>query len=204
MRVIAGGEAAWDAVAYGQQNPVNLGYFQQQLQNIGHGLNEQAQAFYKDAHQIYDKFTNSDAVRMMRSAMKSAATLFNDNIIRPLSHIDEFQNASYQMQRWNMANPAIRQLYIDQKCDGYSDTYIDNEPGKVGDQHYDYRRVMNDVVVVCEDGEEYYKTYYEDLLPNDRELTIDEKSDILSTWDIMNMFVKAMKEDPTSQYGAEL
>lgn len=203
MRVISGGAAAWDAIAYGQQNPVNLGYFQQQLQNIGHGLNEQAQIFYKDAHEIYDRFTNSDAVRLMRSAMKSAATLFNDNIIRPLSNIEDIQNASYQMQRWNMANPVIRQLYIDQRCDGYSDTYIDNEPGKIGDLHYDYRRVM-DGVVSSNEEEEYFKTYLDDLHENDRNLEIDEKADILSTWSIMEMFVKAMKEDPTSAYGDKL
>ena len=203
MRVVSGGSAAWDAIAYGQQNPTNLGYFKQQLQNIGHGLNEQAQVFYKDAHDIYDRFTNSEAMRLMRTAMKSAATLFHDNIIRPLTNIDSLQNASYQMQRWVMANPVIRQMYHEQQCDGYSDTYIDNETGRVGDFHYDYRRVMNEVVV-CTENEEYFKTYLEDLHADDRELEIGEKSDILTTWEIMEMYVKALKEDPTSAYGASL
>lgn len=203
MRIISGGTAAWDAIAYGQQNPSNLQYFKNQLQSIGQTLNDQAKDFYKDIHDIYDRFTNSDAMRLMRTAMKSAASLFNDNIIRPLTDIDQLQNASYQMQRWVMANPVIRQMYHDQQCDGYSDTYTDNEPNKLGNDHYDYRRVMQGVVV-CNEDNEYFETYLEDLLPGDRELTVDEQSDIFVTWDILEAMIKAKQEDPTSQYGGSL
>lgn len=204
MRIVSGGTAAWDAIAYGQQNPNNLQYFKNQLQSIGQTLNEQAKDFYKDIHDIYDRFTNSDAMRLMRTAMKSAASLFNDNIIRSLTDIDQFQNASYQMQRWVMANPVIRKMYHDQQCEGYIDTYIDNEPDKIADNHYDYRRVMQNVVVCDEDEGEYFKTYLEDLLPGDRELTIDEQSDIFITWENLQAMIKAKQSDPTSQYGASL
>ena len=204
MRIVSGGAAAWDAIAYGQQNPNNLQYFKNQLQSIGQTLNEQAKDFYKDIHDIYDRFTNSDAMRLMRTAMKSAASLFNDNIIRSLTDIDQFQNASYQMQRWVMANPVIRKMYHDQQCKGYIDTYTDNEPDKIADNHYDYRRVMQNVVVCDEDEGEYFKTYLEDLLPGDRELTIDEQSDIFITWENLQAMIKAKQSDPTSQYGASL
>lgn len=203
MRVVSGGTAAWNAIAYGQQNPLNLGYFKQQLENIGTNLNEQAKVFYQDVQDLYNKFNSSEAMRLMRSAMKSAASLFNDNIIRPLTTVDELQNASLQMQRWIMANPVIRQMYHDQQCDGYSDTYVDIEPGKVADQHYDYRRVM-DGIVVCNEDAEYFTEYFEDLYEGDRDLILSEQSDVLRTWEVLEAMVKAMKDDPTSQYGAQL
>lgn len=203
MRVVSGGTAAWNAIAYGQQNPLNLGYFKQQLENIGTNLNEQAKVFYQDVQDLYNKFNSSEAMRLMRSAMKSAASLFNDNIIRPLTTVDELQNASLQMQRWIMANPIIRQMYHDQQCDGYSDTYVDIEPGKVADQHYDYRRVM-DGIVVCNEDQEYFTEYFEDLYEGDRDLILSEQSDVLRTWEVLEVMVKAMKDDPTSQYGAQL
>ena len=51
-----------------------------------------------------------------------------------------------------MAQPDIRSLYHKGHCDGYSDTYVDMEPGLVGEQHYDYRRVMDGVVEETETG----------------------------------------------------
>lgn len=203
MRVVSGGTAAWNAIAYGQQNPLNLGYFKSQLENIGQNLNEQAKVFYQDVQSLYDKFNSSEAMRLMRSAMKSAASLFNDNIIRPLTSVDELQNASMQMQRWVMANPVIRQMYHNQECDGYSDTYVDMEPGKIGEAHYDYRRVM-DGVVVCGEDQESFTQYFEDLYEGDRDLILSEQSDILTTWSFMEAMVKALKDDPTSQYGGQL
>jgi hypothetical protein len=203
MRVVSGGTAAWNAIAYGQQNPLNLGYFKNQLENIGQNLNEQAKIFYQDVQSLYDKFNSSEAMRLMRSAMKSAASLFNDNIIRPLTSTDELQNASIQMQRWVMANPVIRQMYHNQECDGYSDTYVDMEPGKIGEAHYDYRRVM-DGIVVCDEDQESFTQYFEDLHEGDRDLILSEQSDILTTWSFMEAMVKALKDDPTSQYGGQL
>jgi hypothetical protein len=204
MRFISSSDATtWDALAYGFQNPINSNYFKNQLQAIGKGLNEQAQAFFKDAYQIYDRLNGSEAMKNIRSAMKSAASIFQDDVVKSLFDIVDFQNATFQMQRWIMANPVVRQMYHEQKCDGYSDTYVDLEPGCISDNHYDYRRVMNGVVV-CEENNEYFKIYSEDLKEGDRHLLHDEKVDILQTWEVIEMFMKHGTEDPTSPYGADL
>jgi len=198
-----GNTNVWNAIAYGQQNPVNINYFQNQLQNIQTNLNQAAVSFYQDAQSIYDKFTNSDALRSIRIALKGAANLFNGEVIKSIFDVEDFQTASFTMQRWVMANPVVRQMYHDQKCDGYSDTYIDAEPNKIGDSHYDYRRVM-DGVVVADEEQEYYKHYYEDIFEGDKELTHTEKVDILTTWEIVELFMKTSKLDPTSPYGSSL
>lgn len=204
MRIVDGGDVAWGAIAFGEQNPVNLNYFQNQLSNITSGLNDYAKSFYSEIGNIFDKFTNSEAVRNVRNALRGAANLFNNDIIKPLYEMEEFQTATLRMQRWIMANPVVRQAFIEQKCDGYSDTYVDLHPGKIMDQHYDYRRVMDGVVQFDEEGNDFYKHYFEDLLDGDKNLTFDEKRDILQSWEIVEMFMRKGAEDPTSQYGANL
>lgn len=205
MRIIDGGEAAWGAVAFGEHNPINLNYFRNQLQQVSTGLSDYARSFYHNTQELVDKFTNSEALRTVRNALKSAAMLFNDDIIKSIYDMENLQTASFKMQRWIMANPSVREMYQDQKCDGYSDTYVDLYPKTIGDAHYDYRRVMNGVVVIdAETGQDSYKIYYEDLVEGDRELSHDEKDSILTTWEIVEMFMKKGAQDPTSQYGASL
>lgn len=204
MRIVDGGDLAWGAIAFGEQNPINLGYFQNQFSSLTAGLNDYAKNFYSEVGNIVDKFTNSDAVRSVRNALRSAASLFNNDIIKPLYEMEEFQTATVKMQRWIMANPVVRTSFIEQKCDGYSDSYVDLYPGKVKDEHYDYRRVMNGVVQFDEDERDYFKIYYEDLVEGDRELSVDEKIDILQSWEIVELYMKKGAQDPTSQFGANL
>lgn len=203
MQIINGGSIAWDAIAYGEQNSLNVDYFKNQLQNIGNNLNERVMGYYHDAQQIFHSFTNNDVLRTMRNAMKSASLLFQENIIKTIDTMDEIQNASLQMQRWIMANPVVREMYHQQRCDGYSDTYVDLQPNKIADNHYDYRRVM-DGIFVSENNEDKFTIYMEDLHEGDRELILSEQNDILTTWNIIEMFMSQGLKDPTSQYNANL
>ena len=112
------------------------------------------------------------------------------------------------MQRWIMANPDVRKLYHEQRIDGYSDTYEDIHENSIGESHYDYRRVMNGIVVDNDDEEADYGwssvTYFEDLAEEDRELRIDEQYDILSSWHYLQRYLAVGKEDPTSLFNGDI
>jgi hypothetical protein len=84
------------------------------------------------------------------------------------------------------------------------DTYVDVEPGLVGEEHYDYRRVMDGVMQDTEDGGWYAKIYVEDLKEGDRDLSHGEKVDILQTWSRLEYLMALNKEDPTSPEGGYL
>lgn len=204
MQIIHGGVDTWDALAYGEQNPINTNYFRNQIQSSFNSLNEIGRQFFSDARELYEKFNGSAAMQAVRNATRAAASVFQPNIVRSLFEIHDFQNASLVMQRWLMANPVVRQRYQEQKCDGYSDTYMDMHPGTIGETHYDYRRVMNGIIQDTEDDGWKVKFYPDELLNGDRELFLDEKVDILSSWDIIQGFMKAGQEDPTSPYGTKL
>lgn len=207
INIIYGGEIGFDALAYGiDQHPANTNYFQQQIQSISNTLTDVGQNFFSNAQTLYQQVNNSETMRIARAALRSTASLFQPNQILSIFDIHKMQNAPLVMQRWIMANPEARTLYHKQQIDGYSDSYQDMFPGVVGEQHYDYRRVMDSVVqdTVDLDGNESWcvKYYPDELYEGDKELSHDDKVDILSTYEILEAFLAAGKEDPTSQYGS--
>ena len=123
--------------------------------------------------------------------------------IRYLRTIGEVQHAPSSMIAMLMAEPTVRRMYHQQRVDGYSESYTDNQPGKVGEDHYDYRRVVNGVFME-EEGEWVATTYYEDLLPGTGELEFLDQVDILRTWEQMRIHLMRRKEDPTSRWNSSL
>ena len=83
------------------------------------------------------------------------------------------------------------------------DTYVDVEPKRIGDDHYDYRRVMDGVMVITDD-DWYAKCYVEELKEGDRDLSHGEKTDIIQTWSNLEYLIALNKEDPTSADGGFL
>lgn len=202
MVVIEGDLNTWDALAYGEKNPVNLDYLRNQLSNIPQALNDFTNNFYSEARDLFEKYNGSAAQRLIKSVTRSVQSLFRVDTIHSMFELGEIQNANIVMQRWNMANPVVRELYHNQKCDGYSDTYVDMEPNAIKETHYDYRRVM-DGVVVDSDDDWVVKFYPDEIKTGDKELDHTDKMIILETWQIIEMFVKA-GDDPTSPYGSKL
>lgn len=204
MQVIYGGASAFDALVYGEQHHANQSYFQQQLQNISSTLTDAGRSFFADAHVLYNQFNGSEAMRKIRAAVNAATGLFQPNRVRYVHDLGEMQNAPFVMQRYIMASPVVREKYHSQQIDGYSETYEDMQPGKIGDNHYDYRRVMDGVL--REDTEGWYVKFYPDeIYEGDKELSHDEKVDIIGTWDAIEAFLSVAKgEDPTSVWGNKL
>lgn len=207
MQIISGGLDAWDALAYGEQNPNNLNYFKSHLQNIGDTLTDFGKQFYADAGAIYDRFNGSAAMQIVRNVTRAAKTLFQPNIIKSLFEIDEFQTSSTVMQRWIMANPTVRELYQAQGCDGFSDSYVDMHPNAIKESHYDYRRVMDGVIVDSEEESDepwFVKHYADEILDDDKELDINDKVDIMITWERIENYLRTGKKDPTSPFNTDL
>lgn len=203
INVITGvGGNAFDALAYPVQSMANSFYIETQFQNFSNTLNDVGRQFMESAKGIYDRINSSEALRMARVAINSARGMLTSNQILQLESLEACQAAQPSMQRWVMANPVVRELYHAQRCSGYADTYTDLHPGDIGEAHYDYRRVMDGVIVETED-DWYARFYMEDLVGDDRELTHDEKVVIMNTWDLVELFIKK-GEDATDPFGGKL
>lgn len=196
------GSAAWNAILYPMQHVNNKNYFQTQMQNISSTLTSAGAQFMQGARAIYEDMNSSATMMAARAALRAATGVFF-NQITPVRDINEFQTATPLMQRWIMANPTVRTIYSAQQCDGYSDSYVDTQPGISGDNHYDYRRVMDAVTYETDEGT-FVKTYADDLFEGDRELNHGEKVDILDAWELMDFMLQHQKQDPTNPYGGSL
>ena len=193
----------FDYLLFPEQHHNNASYVQRQFEQFSNTLTDAGRRFMENAKQVYQQVAESDAANLARLAIRNAKALFQGNHILPLLDIDAIQTAAPLMQRYIMAQPEIRALYHDNRCNGYSDTYVDLHPTKVGENHYDYRRVMQHMVQDTEDGWQV-TSWAEDLVEGDRELGFDEKCCVLQTWDVVKMFVDAQASDPTNPWGGTL
>lgn len=196
---------AFDSIVYGEKHPANLDYFRQQTQNIVSNIQDAGRSFFSNLSELNERFNGSEAMRLGRAAMRAAKSIFRPNIISAITDMGDMQQSPNVMQRWIMANPVVRDLYHNQGCDGYADTYIDYHPGKIGEDHYDFRRATEGLVQIDEVTDDWFvKLYPDDLYEGDKHLSLDEKVDIIDTWSIIEMFVRAGKEDPTSASNSNL
>lgn len=207
MQIVYGGDEAFAASICGIQNPINRQYFEQQIENartlIGNTFGEFGTQFIQGAQALYERFNGDRAIELAKAALNQVAGIFQADVIRSINDITHFQIATPVMQRWIMANPFVREIYYEQRCDGYSESYVDPEPGKIGRDQYDWRRVDNGSVHVTDEGW-YADQYAEQLNPGDTELDAVDQFRILNTWDALeNLFVQGGK-DPTSAWNNDL
>lgn len=204
INVIHGvGANAFDALIYPEQSIANQMYFQNQINTFSNTLSDFGRGFMEAARAAYDKINSSEAIHLAKVAIQAAKGLLNPNVVTPLQSLAQLQAATPVMQRWVMACPEVREVYHQQRCDGYSETYVDLYPDQVGENHYDYRRVMNGMVQ--EDGDSWIVNQYPDeLVEGDRELLHQEQDFIISSWNLAKLFMEAKKDDPTNQFGGKL
>lgn len=205
VNVIQGaGAAGFDYMMFPEQAHSSQAYLQQQLTRFSDTLTDVGKGFLSATKTLYESVANSDAIRKAKAAIRLATGMFHPNMIRPLETLEDLQSAQPMMQRYIMAEPTIRKLYHEQKCDGYNDSYVDVEPDRIGETHHDYQRVMTGVVqeVDNEDGSSTWRAtqYYHEPYPDEADLTANERVDIINTWEYARLFAETLS-DPTNIFG---
>lgn len=198
---------AIDYLVYPQQNPANKAYILNQLDSYTNLLLDTGKQYFDQAKDLYEKINNSETVRAAKAALRMAKGIMRPNVITELQTTDDIRSAQPIMQRYIMAQPDIRKLYHEQRCDGYEGQYIDAFPNILGSRHEDFMAVMSGMIdeFVDEKGDDTWKTtmYAFDSSFDDAELTVIEKVDILHTWEIVKLAIEA-KLDPTDVWGGNL
>lgn len=208
-QVIQAGTDVFNAMVHGTPPESTVNFISQMQQNTSAILNDAGQRFIETAKNTFKPLFNDNAIRTAKALMRNVESLWQTNEIRPIREIGDFQVAPIAMQRWIMAEPTIRKLYHKQMCDGYSDTYVDVEPGAIGSDHYDYRRVMDGVVVEIDDEESEYDWkattwVVDDIYNGDDVLNFDDKTIILDAWEDLRSHLRARQSDPTSRWDNDL
>lgn len=196
-RVITIPEAALDYAIYGDNSQSVASYLSQQLEHMPQVFNEIGQKIYNTMMTGYQYVTDvMTKYHLIDTLQQNGVAQSVENYILPLTDIQQLQQATPVMQRWIMCQPDLRELYLQQNVDGYSDSY-QNVFGKgVGTEDYNYRRVIDGMLI--DDGTHYTITHYtEELMPGDRPLDFHEKVAVLHTHDIIKHLINSCEIDFT-------
>lgn len=208
--VIQGGDDTFNALALGEMHPGTQQFLSTQLQAPTHHLTEQGQRFFQSTQELFKRFEDSRAMRLITAAKRAVGGIWNSDEVKYLSTIEELQWAPSKMRRLIMAEPEIRRLYHQQRLEGYGDVYRDAYPDDIGEAHYDYRRVTNGFIFVNEDAKDdepewSCTTYFDDHEEyGDRELDLLEQVDVVNTWEAARLRLRKGGDDPTSRFNAAL
>jgi len=203
--VIECGGELFTAMLHGRQRVENRSFLADRLDRASDMLTETGRKFMSRAREAFDAFDSEAIERGVRAIKRKLTGRWQEPDIRPLSSIGEFQQASIKSQRWLMADPVLRGLVHKDRAHGYRDTYVDMEPGSVGERHTDYKRVMNGIVVVNEDGDAESTTYYDAIDENGVEaLQLDEQNIIIDNWDWQRHYLAQLQDDPSSHSNGSL
>ncbi|BDD79899.1 hypothetical protein [Burkholderia phage FLC9] len=220
MRVITGGAETFDALIYHEPHPGTMSYLQNQFENVGGGLGSMVGGFMETARSAWERFGSSEAFQRAKAAVRTISHMWQRDEIKSIWEMASFQQAPLSMQRLLVANPVARQLYIDQRTDGYSDTYVDMYPGKIGWTHYDYQLVTEGMIQTPivkykdeegnehEEGDFHVEFHFTDMVDDDRPLFVQEQNMMMRNWDNMAALIadglETGGEDPMSVYANKL
>lgn len=169
-------------------------------------LTDYGRQWYERGRQVFENANDDAAMRYARGVMRKVENVFQPNIIRPMLHVHDIQHSTPIVHRYLMAEPTTRKLYQEQRIAGFPETYVDHNPGPIGRDHYDYRRVTNGLLRT--DTEYDYAISFhigDDLVEGDRELEPEEKIPVANAWEIMRAaYNVAGGEDPSSTTGGKL
>lgn len=208
VMIVQGDTNMFNAMVYGaERHPNTMQYLQSQVQQFSGALTEFGQAFFTGAQQLHDTFNSSEAMRAARAAVRRFDSLFMPDRIQTIEKLGHLQNAPVAMQRWIMAQEDMRQLYLGQRCDGYSDTYQNVWGNDWKVDHYDWRLIHQGVMmeVKTDDFDGHVMHHWlADVAEGDRPLVFGEQSDILNTHDVVKAYVELGLDDPSDKRGNKL
>ena len=163
--------------------------------------------FRERAAKIFEAANSASALRKTREAIRSLTGVKRASMVYPVESVEDLRGAGWMMQRWLLADPVIRKSYLRQTIDGYSETYVNQHGKAIGEDHYDYRRVIDGMYrfEVDADGEEVivHDQFYEELIEGDRDLDAEEQFDIMAAWRLQRMCAE-MNIDSTNRRGGTL
>ena len=182
--IVSSSTSGIDYALYGDKSHVVANYVQQQLQQLPVYASAYQERMLNSLQASYSYLTDSAIKHNIVQSLRSAGVDLGNNFIVELRSFEELQNANLTMQRWVMADPFMRELYLAQNIDGYSDTYINTSDKYIAERDYHYQLAMSGVPVEVGEGQTLTSFYHaeEDLREGDRVLSHHETIAIQRTW----------------------
>ena len=198
-RAITIPEEGLDYLLYKDNSQTLSNYIMQQMNQLPTMFTEVGQRIYQSLNNALD-FVNNKIFKLgIMDKLYKENILVDNNYIQELLSFEALQQANLTMQRWIMSHPVVRQYYLENNISGYSETYQNAFGNQIGEEDYNYRRVMDSIVQDDPNEDRWFvKHYDEPLYPNDRELENYEKFRILNTWSAIDYILETCNFDFTN------
>lgn len=204
-RVSVSSPEMFDALVFGEQHSGTYNFIRDQVENLTPALTEAGKRFMANSRELFDKLAGETAMNTLRAAKRMWGGMWRPNIINKLWSYEDIQSAQPIMKRYIMANPHVREAYQEQRIAGYDGTYKDPFADDTIENHYDYRRVMNGVVVDSVEHDYTVTNYYDEPMYGDSDkMDFLDQLDIIYTWERVVDMIKNGGKDPTSLFGSDL
>lgn len=194
------------ALAYGSPRSEDRDYLRDHIEGAAARLGRSAGAFIDRARERFNSFDLRALDRKLDAVKRKVRHAFDEDTIRPMSRIGEFQQAGINRQRWLMTNVKARRLYNADRMYGWRDTYVDVEPGRIGEDQRDYRCVVNGIARTNAEGYRYFEQFF-DVVDEDKreELKFDEQVTIMDVmWVNLEAIIAQGKDDPSDKANGSL
>jgi len=176
----------------------NRSFLQRHVQDVGQRLGSAGQRFAQRAREMYDSFDFDGIARNVTAIKRRFENRWQPDEIRTLRTIGEMQHAGPTLQRQIMANPVIRNAWMKGRCDGWSRTYVDLEPGAIGNDHTEYREITNGFAVFDEEGHSHFVSNLDLMHDGLTKYSFEEQSIAQDNWALAEMFYALGRDDMTS------
>lgn len=188
----------FDAAVYGMPHQGTVEFVKNQFSQGWENLTDMGKQFFEEKRELVERATSDEVFRRTEALARKFRHSWETDDIKYIGDLGGLQQAKATMQRWLMADPVIRGMRNQQICDGYSKTYEDWEPDRIGEDHYDYRRVTDGLYIEDGDGDGECTSYFESHMPEEDDLTFQQQVDITSAWETQRILMKRRREDTTS------
>ncbi len=197
--LMSGSDDLFTAYVCGRERAENRSFLSRQLERASTVIGERGRRFLERARAAFDAYDHEAVDRGLRALKATVESRWSDNEIVLCRTIGELQRTNPRNARFLAANPTIRKAVKAGRCHGWSDIYVDLEPGLWGEKHSDWRRVMNGMAVVDADNGEVVFNRYLDVLDEDgrEEITFGEQCVTLRNWDLTDDHMHANLDDPS-------
>lgn len=179
IRTIRGGSDAFDAFMYPAPTQNFLNYIQHSIATASEKLGDIGRSFVNGAKELYERFNSDEAREQASALLYQVGANIGENVIQYYSP-QNFANINMMMQYWAMENPMVRELYNNDMCYGFQDTYNDPEPGVPAHERSGYLNAMSGMLQFDEEDEGYIQHFSDSS--DDEELTLFQRLSILDTW----------------------
>lgn len=188
---------------FGQLSSSTISFLQNEIAQLGMGGDFRKELFER-SQKLFQNISSSAAFQMADAVLMQAESCMGQDIIERLRTVEQMQTAASQMQYWIMENPYIRQLVNKGVAEGYSDTYVDPQPGVEGEAREGWQKLWHGVHREHETQAWTMSLFNGRDLDDALELPIRRLAAIIETQEDAEWLMRTGEDDITSQYGAKL